>query len=56
VKGLVTSELETAPPPHVKEGNFYIPRRMYQLTPRGRDALAATKSMLGQYHDFLLGS
>lgn len=55
-KGLVTSELETAPPSHVKEGDFYIPRRMYRLTSRGLDALAATKAMLGQYYDFLLGS
>lgn len=52
-KGLVTSELETAPPPHVGEGDFYIPRRMYRLTPQGRAALAATKSVLRQYQAFL---
>lgn len=54
-KGLVTSELETAPPPHVRKGDFYIPRRMYRLTPQGRAALVATKSVLGQYHAFLHG-
>lgn len=55
-KGLVTSELETAAPSHIKEGAFYIPRRMYRLTAQGSAALAATKAALAQYHGFLARS
>ena len=52
-KGLVTSELETARPPHLKEGDFYIPRRMYQLTPTGIKALEALEDAVAQIPGFL---
>lgn len=52
-KGLVTSERETSPPPNLKEGAFYIPRRMYTLTPKGLQALAATQEAIAQLHSFM---
>ncbi len=52
-KGLVTSELETAPPPELKEGAFYIPRRMYRLTPLGSQALDALVEAVAQIPGFL---
>lgn len=55
-KGLVTSERETSPPPQIKEGAFYIPRRMYTLTPKGVQALAATQEAIDQLHSFLARS
>jgi len=55
-KGLVLSKLETAPPPHIEEGNFYIPRRMYQLTPVGQQALSTLEEAVAQIPGFLLGS
>lgn len=55
-KGLVTSTRETSPPPDLKEGAFYIPRRMYTLTPQGLQALAATRKAISQLHGFLMGS
>ncbi len=53
-KGLVTSERETAPPSHLKEGDFYIPRRLYTLTPRGSQALAALEEAVAQIPGFLV--
>ena len=55
-KGLVLSELETSPPPHIKEGDFYIPRRMYRLTPLGEQALAGLEEAVAQIPGFLVGS
>lgn len=55
-KGLVTSELETAPPPHIKEDGFYIPRRMYRLTPLGEQALAALIEAVALIPGFLVRS
>ncbi len=55
-KGLVLSDLETSPPPHIKEGDFYIPRRMYQLTPLGKQALTALEEAVAQIPGFLVGS
>lgn len=55
-KGLVLSELETSPPPHIKEGDFYIPRRMYKLTPVGEQALVALEQAVAQIPGFLVGS
>ncbi|HHM04752.1 MAG TPA: hypothetical protein ENJ19_03305 [Gammaproteobacteria bacterium] len=53
-KGLVISELETAPPPHVKEGDFYIPRRLYTLTPKGMQALEALEDAVARIPGFLV--
>ncbi len=55
-KGLVESELETSPPPHIKEGDFYIPRRMYRLTPLGERALATLEEAVAQIPGFLVRS
>ena len=55
-KGLVTSERETSPPPHIKEGDFYIPRRLYTLTPRGLQALALLEEAVAQIPGFLVKS
>ncbi|MEW5756445.1 MAG: helix-turn-helix transcriptional regulator [Pseudomonadota bacterium] len=55
-KGLVTSELETSPPPHFKEGDFYIPRRMYRLTPAGEQALIALEQAVARIPGFLVRS
>jgi len=55
-KGLVSSELETAPPPHIKEGDFYIPRRMYRLTPLGEQGLDALEKAVAQISGFLVKS
>ncbi len=53
-KGLVSSERETSPPPHIKEGDFYIPRRLYTLTPRGLQALALLEEAVAQLPGFLV--
>lgn len=55
-KDLVTSERETSPPPHIKEGDFYIPRRLYTLTPRGLQALALLEEAVAQIPGFLARS
>lgn len=55
-KGLVTSTLETSPPPDIKKGAFYIPRRMYKLTDRGLRALAALETSAAQLSGFLVRS
>ena len=55
-KGLVTSERETSPPPHIKEGDFYIPRRLYTLTPRGLQALTLLEEAVAQIPGFLVRS
>ena len=55
-KGLVTSKLETSPPSDIKEGDFYIPRRMYTLTPRGLQALATLEEAVAQIPGFLVRS
>ncbi len=55
-KGLVVSELEKEKPADIEEGRFYIPRRMYRLTPQGQNALIASKTMLNDYKTFLLGA
>lgn len=55
-KGLVTSELETSPPPDLKEGDFYIPRRMYRLTPKGLQGLAALEEAVARIPGFLVKS
>jgi len=55
-KGLVASKLETSPPPHIKKGDFYIPRRMYHLTPLGARSLAGLEDAVAQIPGFLLRS
>ncbi len=55
-KGLLTSTLETSPPPHIKKGDFYIPRRLYQLTPLGEEALAGLEEAIAQIPGFLVKS
>ena len=55
-KGLVTSTLETSPPAHLKEGDFYTPRRVYTLTPRGLQALAVLEEAVAQIPGFLVKS
>lgn len=54
-KELLTSELETSRPAHLKEGAFYIPRRLYRLTPKGKQALTATLAAAAELHRFLAG-
>jgi len=53
-KGLVISERETSPPSHVKEGDFYIPRRLYTLTSRGSQALVILEEAVAQIPGFLV--
>ncbi len=53
-KDLVISEREIAPPSHLKEGDFYIPRRLYTLTPRGLQALALLEEAVAQIPGFLV--
>ncbi|HGX92321.1 MAG TPA: PadR family transcriptional regulator [Candidatus Tenderia sp.] len=55
-KGLVTSILETSPPPQLKEGDFFVPRRMYTLTPKGQEALKALENAVAQIPGFLVKS
>lgn len=55
-KGLVTSTLETSPPPQLKKGDFFIPRRMYTLTPKGLEALGALENAVAQIPGFLIKS
>jgi len=55
-KELVSSERETSPPPHVQEGDFYIPRRLYTLTPRGLRALEILEEAIAQIPGFLVRS
>lgn len=52
-KELLTSELETSRPAHLKEGAFYIPRRLYRLTSKGKQALAVTLAAAAELHGFL---
>lgn len=52
-KGLIVSELETTPPSEVKKGDFYIPRRMYKLTPKGTKALQALETAVAKIPGFL---
>lgn len=54
-KGLLLSELETSPPPQIKKGDFYIPRRMYRLTPLGEQALESLEQAVAQIPGFLMG-
>ena len=52
-KGLIVSELETRPPSDSDEGEFYIPRRMYKLTPKGLKALQALEAAVAKIPGFL---
>ncbi len=54
-KGLVTSILESAPPSKA-EGEFYIPRRLYTLTPKGLEALEALENAVARIPGFLVRS
>ena len=55
-KGLVTSEMESEPREDVEEGKFYIPRRLYQLTSEGRQALEVLEKAVAQIPGFLKSS
>jgi PadR family transcriptional regulator, regulatory protein PadR len=46
-KGLIVSQLES-PPAAAKDGEFYIPRRMYRLTPKGSAALKALEKAIAK--------
>ncbi len=47
-KGLVAAERETSSPSHVKDGDFYIPRRRYTLTSQDSQALTVLKEAVAQ--------
>ncbi len=52
-KGLVVSEMETEPRADMEEGKFYIPRRLYRLTPDGKQALEMLENAVAQIPGFL---
>lgn len=54
-KGLIVSKMEKGPPANLEKGSFYIPRRLYNLTKNGEQALIALEEAVAQIPGFLKG-